>query len=134
VPALTSPPSFGVRTSAEILAETGEAPPYQRRAVRPYAGLGPVTQQSGSSMRGESLSRRDNHRLKNAVVLAVFCSLRQPRLQALVRRKRPGKRHNTAVIRLARRRCDVMLAMLTSATPMTRSGRQNRPKSPNLTP
>jgi transposase len=43
------------------------------------AGLTPVTRQSGTSLAGESRSRRGNHRLKNAMFLAAFASLRDPR-------------------------------------------------------
>jgi transposase len=74
---------------------------------------------------GESKSRRGNHRLKNAMFLAAFAWLRSPDSKALYDRKRAeGKRHNAALICLARRRCNVILAMLRtnehyrSATPM----------------
>ena len=77
-----------------------------------------MTRQSGSSLRGEARSRRGNHRLKNAMFLAAFASLRDPASRAFYDRKRAeGKRHNAAVICLARRRCDVILAMLRSRTP-----------------
>jgi transposase len=72
-----------------------------------------VTRQSGTSLNGESRSRRGNHRLKNAMFLAAFASLRDPASKACYDRKRAeGKRHNAALICLARRRCDVILAML----------------------
>jgi len=62
-------------------------------------------------------SRCGNHRLKNAMFLAVFASLR-PRLQTSYGRKRAeGKRHNAALICLARRRCDVILAILGTSQP-----------------
>ena len=78
-----------------------------------YAGLAPVTRQSGKSINGESKSRRGNHRLKNAMFLAAFASLRSPDSKAFYDRKRAeGKRHNAALICLARRRCNVILAML----------------------
>ena len=45
--------------------------------------------------------------------LAAFASLRDPDSRAFYYRKRAeGKKHNAAVICLARRRCDVILAML----------------------
>lgn len=83
-----------------------------------YAGLAPVTRQSGTSIRGESQSRRGNHRLKNAMFLAAFASLRSPGSKAFYDRKRAeGKKHNAAIICLARRRCDVILAMLRNLEP-----------------
>jgi transposase len=75
-----------------------------------------VTRQSGKSINGETKSRRGNHRLKNAMFLAAFASLRSPESKAFYDRKRAeGKRHNAAVICLARRRCNVILAMLRSS-------------------
>ena len=66
---------------------------------------------------GESQSRRGNHRLKNAMFLAAFASLRSPESKAFYDRKRAeGKKHNAAVVCLARRRCDVTLAMLRDGT------------------
>jgi transposase len=77
-----------------------------------------VTRQSGKSINGESQSRRGNHRLKNAMFLAAFASLRDPASKAFYDRKRAeGKRHNAALICLARRRCDVILAMLRTRQP-----------------
>ena len=83
-----------------------------------YAGLAPVTRQSGKSLAAETRSRRGNHRLKNALFLAAFASLRSPDSKAFYDRKRAeGKRHNAALICLARRRCDVILAMLRTHQP-----------------
>jgi hypothetical protein len=50
--------------------------------------------------------------------LAAFASLRDPASKAFYDRKRAeGKRHNAALICLARRRCDVILAMLRTSQP-----------------
>ena len=50
--------------------------------------------------------------------LAAFASLRDPASKAFYDRKRSeGKRHNAALICLARRRCDVILAMLRTGPP-----------------
>jgi len=50
--------------------------------------------------------------------LAAFASLRDPASKAFYDRKRAeGKRHNAALICLARRRCDVILAMLRTCQP-----------------
>jgi hypothetical protein len=77
-----------------------------------------VTRQSGKTLNAEIKSRRGNHRLKNAMSLAAFASLRSPESKAFDDRKRAeGKRHNAALICLARRRCDVILAMLNTQQP-----------------
>jgi transposase len=111
---LVTLPGIGPRTGARILAEIGDSNRFANGSrLASYAGLAPVTRQSGTSIRGESQSRRGNHRLKNAMFLAAFASLRSPESKAFYDRKRAeGKRHNAAVICLARRRCDVILAML----------------------
>jgi transposase len=111
---LASLPGIGPRTGARILAEIGDGSGFASGAkLASYAGLAPVTRQSGTSLNGESRSRRGNHRLKNAMFLAAFASLRDPASKAFYDRKRAeGKRHNAALICLARRRCDVILAML----------------------
>jgi hypothetical protein len=50
--------------------------------------------------------------------LAAFASLRAPDSKAFYDRKRAeGKRHNAAIICLARRRCNVILAMLATQSP-----------------
>ena len=110
----SSLPGIGPRTGSRILAEIGDGSRFaDGDKLASYAGLAPVTRQSGKSINGESKSRRGNHRLKNAMFLAAFASLRSPDSKAFYDRKRAeGKRHNAAVICLARRRCNVILAML----------------------
>ena len=112
-------PGIGPRTGSRILAEIGDGSRFANGSrLASYAGLAPVTRQSGSSLRGEARSRRGNHRLKNAMFLAAFASLRDPASRAFYDRKRAeGKAHNAAVICLARRRGDVILAMLRSGWP-----------------
>jgi transposase len=116
---LASMPGIGPRTGARILAEIADGSAFASGSkLAAYAGLAPVTRQSGTSLASESHSLRGNHRLKNAMFLAAFASLRDPASKAFYDRKRAeGKRHNAALICLARRRCDVILAMLRSGQP-----------------
>jgi transposase len=116
---LASMPGIGPRTGARILAEVGDGSAFANGSkLAAYAGLAPVTRQSGTSLAAETRSRRGNHRLKNAMFLAAFASLRDPASKAFYDRKRAeGKRHNAALICLARRRCDVILAMLRTGQP-----------------
>jgi transposase len=125
---LASMPGIGPRTGARILAEIGDGTAFAGGGkLAAYAGLAPVSRQSGKSLDSESRSRRGNHRLKNAMFLAAFASLRDPASKAFYDRKRAeGKRHNAALICLARRRCDVILAML-------RTGQPYRPQQPETT-
>jgi transposase len=111
---LTSMPGIGVRTAARILLEIGDASAFTSSAhLAAYAGIAPVTRRSGTSIRGEHPARTGNRKLKRAFFLAAFASLSHPVSRTYYDRKRAeGKKHNAAIICLARRRCDVLFAML----------------------
>lgn len=117
-PVLTSMPGIGVRTAARILTEIGDARSFATAAhLASYAGLAPVTRRSGTSIRSEAPARGGNKQLKRAFYLAAFAALRDPTSRAYYDRKiSEGKRHNQALICLARRRCDVLHAMLKNET------------------
>ena len=113
---LTSMPGVGVKIAARLLAEIGaDVSDFATAAhLAAYAGLAPVTRRSGTSIRGEHASRSGNRRLKNALFLAAFASLRlDPASRAYYdRKRREGKTHNAALICLARRKTDVLFAMI----------------------
>jgi transposase len=111
---LTSMPGLGFRTAIKILTIVGDGSAFPTAAhLASYAGLAPVTRSSGTSIRGESHSQRGNHALKNALFLSAFAALSDPDSRAYYDRKRAhGRRHNAALICLARRRVDVLFAML----------------------
>ena len=112
-PVLTSMPGVGVRTAARLLTEVAGKRFPTAGHLAAYAGLAPVTRRSGSSIRGEYSSRRGNKILKNAMFLSAFAALRDPESRAYYDRKiSQGKRHNQALLALARRRSDVLYAML----------------------
>ena len=116
---LTSMPGVGVRTCARILVEIGDGSSFPTAGhLASYAGLAPVTRRSGSSIRSEHPNRAGNKRLKNAMFMSAFSALRcDPESRAYYDRKRAaGKKHNAALICLARRRCDVIYAMLRDGT------------------
>ena len=113
---LTSMPGIGVRTASNILLGIGgDIANFKSSA---YAGISPVTGQSGTSIKGERPSRRGNKRLKNALWQTAFvASTKHPPSVAYYKRKREqGKHHNAAIICLARRRCDVIYSMLKNGT------------------
>lgn len=124
---LVSLPGIGPRTGARILAEIGDGTRFADGSkLAAYAGLAPVNRQSGTTLNTASKSRRGNHRLKNAMFLAAFASLRSPESKVFYDRKRAeGKRHNAALICLARRRCNVILAMLRTGQPYNPHHRTN---------
>lgn len=112
-PVLTSMPGVGVRTAARLLTEVSGKHFPTAGHLASYAGIAPVTRRSGSSIRGEHPSRRGNKVLKRALFLSAFAALRDPDSRAYYDRKiAQGKRHNEALIALARRRTDVLYAML----------------------
>jgi transposase len=116
-PVLTSMPGVGVRTAARLLTEVAGKHFETAGHLAAYAGLAPVTRRSGSSIRGEHPSRRGNKILKRALFLSAFAALRDPISRTYYDRKiAQGKRHNQALIALARRRCDVLFAMLRDGT------------------
>ncbi|GJF32575.1 hypothetical protein KNE206_52750 [Kitasatospora sp. NE20-6] len=114
-PVLTSMPGIGIRTAARILVDVGDASTFPTAGhLVAYAGLAPVTRASGSSIPGEHPSRRGNKQLKRAFYLAAFASLSQPESRAYYDRKRREGKHHVAA--LARRRIDVLFAMLRDGT------------------
>jgi len=122
---LTSMPGVGVKIAARLLAEIGgDVTAFPTSAhLAAYAGLAPVTKRSGTSIRGEHPNRGGNKRLKNAMFMAAFTSLRaDPASRTYYDRKRAqGKKHNAALICLARRKTDVLFAMIRDHQPYTPS-------------
>jgi len=111
---------FGPRTGARTLAEIGDPHRFTNGSrLAAYAGLAPTDRRSGRSINSASQHRGGNHRLKNAMFLAAFIATQHDtNARAYYERKRAeGKRHNAALICVARRRCDLILAMLKTATP-----------------
>jgi transposase len=113
-PILRSLPGIGPRLGARIAVEIGSISRFRTPGhLAAYAGLGPTPWKSGTSINANLPSRFGNHRLKNALFLAAFASLRHGPSRIYYDRKRAqGKRHNQAVLCLARRRVDVLHAML----------------------
>lgn len=110
---LTSMPGVGVRTASRIITGLSGKSFASSSHLAAYAGLAPVTRRSGSSIRGEHRSMRGNKELKRVLYLSAFAALKDPTSRADYDRKRAqGKRHNQALIALARRRCDVLFAMM----------------------
>ncbi|WP_433489960.1 IS110 family transposase [Nocardia grenadensis] len=116
---LTSMPGIGVRTGTRILLEVGDGTAFASAGhLASYAGIAPITHRSGSSIRGEHPARSGNHKLKRALFLSAFAALHDPASRTYYDRKRAeGKKHNAALICLARRRCDVLYAMLRNKQP-----------------
>ena len=115
---IVSLPGMGPCLGAEFLATVGDIARF-RNPVRlaAYAGLAPVSRDSGKTQGNLQRSRAGNHSLKRVFFQAAFASLHDPVSRAYYDRKRSeGKRHNQAVLALARRKVDVLWAMLRDGT------------------
>lgn len=115
---LTSMPGIGVRTGARILIDVGDGRSFPTAAhLAAYAGLAPDTRSSGSSIRGEQPSRRRSKQLKRAFFLSACAALADPASRAYYDKKiKQGKHHTQALLCLARRRADVLFAILRDGT------------------
>jgi transposase len=118
---ILSMPGFGVTLAAEFLAATGGdldafGSPDRLAAV---SGLAPVPRDSGRISGNLKRPRRYNRRLLRACYLAAHIAIRtDPASRAYYDRKRvEGKRHTQAVLALARRRLNVLWAMLRDHKP-----------------
>jgi transposase len=79
--------------------------------------LAPVLKQSGK-VRYLQRAHGGNKTLKRVFFQSAFCSLSHPDSKAFYRRKRTERKtHHQAVLALARRRVDVLHAMLRNRTP-----------------
>ena len=109
---------MGVVLTAELIAEAGNLARFRSAdALASAAGIAPVLKQSGRTR----LLRRPtggNKGLKRVFYQSAFCSLGHADSRAFYdRKKREGKRHHQAVIALARRRVDVLWAVLRDRMP-----------------
>ena len=113
---LMSMPGVGIKTAANILLAVGDCSDFPDAShLAAYAGIAPVTRRSGTSIRGEFPARSGNKRLKNALFRSAWIAsnCHEASRSYYTKKRAEGKRHNAAVMCLARRRCNVMFAMLT---------------------
>jgi transposase len=113
---ITSMPGFGPLLAAEFLAATGGDLDMFENADRlaAVAGLAPVPRDSGKITGNHRRPQRYDRRLLRVFYLAALSSLKSsPESRAYFDRKRTeGKTHIQAILCLARRRVNVLWAML----------------------
>jgi transposase len=117
---LESMPGFGPILAATFLANTGgdlrsfESPD----RLASVAGVAPAPRDSGRISGNHHRPRRFNRRLLRTCYLAALSSLKNsPASRAYYNRKRrEGKSHKQALLALARRRINVLWAMLRDHT------------------
>jgi transposase len=116
---LTSLPGVGVILGAEFLVRAGDLSAFESAdKLAAYAGLVPAAHDSGKRVGNDRRMRGGNKALKYVFYQSAFASLRSsPESRAFYDRKRAeGKRHTQALIALARRRVNVLWAMLRDGT------------------
>ncbi len=117
---IRSLPGMGAVLTADFIACVGSATRFRSAdALAAAAGLTPVLRQSGKS-RTVRRSTGGDKTLKRVFFQSAFNALADPESRAFYDRKRTeGKRHNQAVIALARRRVNVVWAILQTRTPFS---------------
>jgi transposase len=115
---IQSLPGMGVTLAAEFIAEAGSIERFPTPdKLAAAADLAPVLRQSGK-VRYLKRAHGGNRTLKRVFFQSAFCSLSHPDSKAFYRRKRDERKtHHQAVLALARRRVDVLHAMLRNRTP-----------------
>ena len=116
---LASLPGMGPLLGAEFLAAVGNLSAFASADhLAAYSGLVPAANDSGKRVGNNRRMRGGNKNLKRVFYQAAFASLRSsPESRAFYDRKRAeGKRHTQALIALARRRVNVLWAMLRNGT------------------
>ena len=116
---LASFPGMGPILGAEFLVAVGDVSAFgSADRLAAYAGLVPVARDSGKRVGNHRKGRGGNRALKRVFYQSAFSSIRSvPESRAFYDRKRAeGKRHTRAVIALARRRVNVLWAMLRDGT------------------
>jgi transposase len=112
---LTSLPGMGPILGAEFLVAVGDMRAFESAdRLAAYAGLVPAARDSGKRVGNRRRMRGGNKTLKRVFYRSAFASLRGcAQSRAFYDRKRAeGKRHTQALVALARRRVNVVWAML----------------------
>ncbi len=116
---LASLPGMGPILGSEFLVSVGDLSAFESAdQLAAYAGLVPAAQDSGKRVGNNRRMRGGNKVLKRVFYQSAFASLRSsPHSRAFYERKRrEGKKHTQALIALARRRVNVLWAMLRDET------------------
>jgi transposase len=113
---LLSLPGMGPVLSAEFLTAVGDPRDAFASAghLAAYAGLVPAARDSGKRVGNNRRMRGGNKLLKKVLYQSAFSCLRHHETSRAFydRKRREGKRHRQAVVALARRRIDVLWAMM----------------------
>ncbi|MEV7004805.1 IS110 family transposase [Streptomyces sp. NPDC093982] len=118
---ITSMPGLGVILGAEFLAATGGDMSFFGTADRlaGFGGVAPVPRDSGKISGNLRRPRRYNRRLQRVFYISALFSIRhcEDSRRFYERKRAEGKRHTQAVLALARRRVNVLWALLRDGRP-----------------
>jgi transposase len=117
---ILSMPGFGIILGAEFLAATGDVSSYHSPdRLAGIAGLAPVPRDSGRITGNLKRPRRYNRKLLRACYLSAQSAARTDPVSRIYydRKRCEGKTHRQAVLSLARRRTNVLWAMLRDNNP-----------------
>lgn len=126
---ITSMPGIGFRLGAEFLAAVGDPALIESAdQLAAWAGLAPVPRDSGTRTGNLRTPKRYSRRLRRVMYMSALTAIRcDPHSKAYYQRKRDeGKRPIPATICLARRRTNVLYALI-------RDNRTWQPDSPPIT-
>ena len=127
---ITSMPGMGFRLGAEFLAAVGDPALIgsAEHQLAAWAGLAPVPRDSGKRTGRLHTPKRYSRRLRRVMYMSALTAIRcDPASKAYYQRKRDeGKRPIPATICLARRRTNVLYALI-------RDNRSWQPDSPQIT-
>ncbi|MEV0809644.1 IS110 family transposase [Micromonospora sp. NPDC050200] len=122
-PIIGSLPGMGSLLTAELLVHTAGMTEYDSPAkLAAHAGLAPVSRDSGTVSGNHRQPRRYHRRLRHILWMAAFTAAREcPASRAYYEKKRAeGKNHRQAILALARRRVDVLWALVRDRKTFTR--------------
>lgn len=111
-------PGMGLILTAEFLAEVDDIARYESPdRFAAAAGIAPVLRASGS-LSYQRRAKKGNRALKRVLYQSAYCAIsHHEKSRAYYQRKRAeGKMHDQAVVALARRRVNVLWAMLRDRT------------------
>ncbi|MEU4772482.1 transposase [Micromonospora sp. NPDC023644] len=114
-PIIGSLPGMGALLTAELLVHTAGMTEHDSPAkLAAHAGLAPVSRDSGTVSGNHRQPRRFHRRLRHILWMAAFTAAREcPTSRAYYEKRRgEGKDHRQATLALARRRVDVLWALV----------------------
>ena len=119
---------FGPRTGARTLAEIGDPHRFANPArLAAYAGLAPVNRQSGRTSNTRPQHEAATRTASNAMFIAAFVATNDPDTRAYSCANEPKAKNTTAVICVARRRPNIILAMPKPKLPTNHPGNPRKP-------